>query len=430
MNNIKITRNPFLLFSPFLVLFIIYIIINPTEGLGDERRYLMFAHNLVNGFYSPPMPNINLTNGPGYPIILAPFVAFGFPLRVMALMNAIFYYFSIIFLYKALEQTVSYKMALTFSFFWACYYIAYQNIPFITTETFTYLLVSILIFTLIKSFKSADSKENKKYPFIAGFVFGFIVLTKIAFVYVLLVMLLGGLLLWLTNRKKRNHQINFLILIVAFATVLPYMVYTYNLTGRMFYWNSNSGGVLYWSSTPFKDEYGDWKEDLTQGTLEFGNYNIPGAGDSLKAHHQKDYNEIFKYDGMAQDDAFKKIAINNIKAHPLKYLQNCIYNVGRLIFHYPFSQAIQRPKVLLVLPLNGIVFSLLLFCLIPTFKNWQEIIYPLRIMLIFAFLYLGLSSLVTAYVRMFTIIVPILMFWFAYIFQKSVTINFKFKRKE
>jgi hypothetical protein len=37
--------------------------------------------------------------------------------------------------------------------------------------------------------------------------------------------------------------------------------------------------------------------------------------------------------------------------------------------------------------------------------------------------------MVTALVRMFTVIVPILMVWFAYVFQKATKINFKFDKE-
>ncbi|MDQ2719850.1 MAG: glycosyltransferase family 39 protein [Bacteroidota bacterium] len=434
LKNFKITRNPYLLFFPFLVILIIYVLSKPSTGEGDEARYLMFAHNLTHGFYSPPIPDINLTNGPGYPIILMPFVAMGAPLIVMTLLNAFFYYFSIIFLYKALQEIVSYKVTLIFSFFWACYYIAYQNITGVMTEPFTYLLISILVFSLIKAFKSENFNGGKRYIVLAGFILGYIVLTKIAFMYVLIAMILGSSLFWLFHREVTNYKKGSIVSLIGLATVLPYMIYAYHLTGRMFYWNTNTGASMYWSSNPFPDEYGDWKQDLKQGTVDFGNYNIPGSGDSLIAHHQRDYEVVFHskdftQSGMAPDDAFKKITMDNIKNHPLKYLQNCVYNAGRLMFHYPFSYAVQRPKVLLVFPVQGIIFTLILFCLIPTLINWRKLIYPLKFMLFLTLLYLGLSTMVTAYVRMFTIIVPILLFWFAYIFDNTVKIKLHFNQK-
>ncbi len=431
INNIKLPKNPWLLFLPFLVLYIIFVLIFPTTGhQGDEERYLMFANNLVNGFYSPPAPDINLTNGPGWPIILMPFIALGLPLITITIANAFFYYLSIIFLYKALKETVSYQLTLLFSMLWACYYVAFQNMPFTHTETITYLLVSVLVFSMVKAFKPGAGKESNKYILLAGFMIGYIVLTKVAFGFVLIFMLAGTLILWLTNRRSVNYKKGLFIMLIGLATVSPYMIYIYQLTGRVLYWSTTAGSTLYWSSTPYKEEYGDWKLELKQGPVEMGNYNIPGSGDTLVAHHQEDYNEIYKYKGVEQDDVWKRKAIENIKKHPGKYLQNCVYNIGRLVFHYPFSQAVQRPKVLLVFPANGIILTMMLFCIIPTFKNWRKVSYPIRVMLFFTILYLGASTLVTAYVRMFTIIVPILLFWFAYIFSKTVKVNLGFSKTE
>lgn len=421
----KITKNPYLLFLPFLIIYIIYILINPSDFSGDDIRYLQFAKNLIHGFYSPPAPNIDLTNGPGYPLLLSPFVAMGLPLIYMALLNAVFYYLSIIFLFKALKQTVELNTALIFSCFWACYYIAFQTMNTIVPESFTFFLVSLLIFFLVNIFKTNNFKDARRYIFLAGFTIGFIILTKMIFGYVLLLMLSGCVLFWTTDIKNINYRKGIFILLIAFVTVAPYLIYTYNLTGRIFYWGFGSD-TLYWMSNPYDREYGDWKGELTLGTVSMGNYNIPGADDTLRAHHGKIFQDISQYKGIERDDAFKRIAFFNIKSHPFKYAKNMILNTGRLIFHYPFSYSVQRPKILLVLPLNGIVLTLILFCLFPTFRNWSKIGFHIRFMLFFCFIYLGLSTLVTAYVRMFTIIVPILLFWFAYIIQKSFVIRMKF----
>lgn len=428
--KIKITKNLYLLFLPFLVFFIIFILVNPTKGNGDEHRYLTFAHNLVNGFYSPPSPNLNLANGPGYPIILMLFVALGLPFTYMTLLNAFLYYFSIIFLFKALEKTVSPSLTLIFSLFWACYYLGYQNLPYIMTETLTYFLISVLIFSVVSAFTSNSPSVIRKYIILAGFIFGYIVLTKIAFIYVLFAILFGSSLLWVFNIKNKNLKKSVVITSIAFITILPYLIYAYNLTGEMFYWNTNTGDSLYWNSTPFSNEYGDWKSDLSEGEPGLSNYNIPGAGDTLKAHHQKDFDLINEYSGRQKDSVYKSIAIDNIKMHPLKFLENCVYNAGRLIFHYPFSEAKERPKILLVFPINGIILTLLLFCMIPTLINWRKISFIIKFLLLITFLYLGMSILVSALVRMFTVIVPILIFWFAYIFENTLRIKLKFYNKD
>ena len=191
----------------------------------------------------------------------------------------------------------------------------------------------------------------------------------------------------------------------------------------MFYFGAASD-TLYWMSSPYEGEYGDWKGSLDLNPVEFGNYNIPGSDDSLVAHHKKDFDEVYKLKGdIAQGDMFQKIAIQNIKSRPLKYGQNIFYNIGRIFFHYPFSYAVQRPKSLFVMPLNGILVTFILICLLPTLVFWRKILFPLRLLLFMAILYLGASSLVSAETRMLTIIVPIIIFWFGYIIQKTVRLE-------
>jgi len=101
--NLKSIRNPYLIFSPFLLFFIAYVFFFLTDGVsGDQPRYLMYADNLIHGFYSPP--ELDLRNGPGYPIILVPFVALNLPFVSMTILNAVMHYLSIVFLFKALQQ--------------------------------------------------------------------------------------------------------------------------------------------------------------------------------------------------------------------------------------------------------------------------------------------------------------------------------------
>lgn len=428
-NKKNLYRNPYLIFLPYLIIFIIYVLLIPTDGAaGDQSRYLFYAKNLIQGFYSPPAPNIWLLNGPGYPTILVPFLVLKLPLISITIANAFFYYFSIILLFNALKDIVSFNATLVFSLAWASYSLAYQNMPFIHTETFTYLLVSSLIYLLVKSYAHTNQKILNKYIIFSGFIFGFIVLTKMIFGYVLTVILLGSIVLWILHRKNSNYRKTVIISLLALMTTTPYLAYTYNLTGRFFYWGMGSDS-LYCMSTPYSGEYGDFKIGVSVNPIVAGNYNIPGSDSILRAHYAKDYEELDQKTGLEKDDTYKKLALQNIKSHPLKYAQNVFYNMCRLIFHYPFSYAIERPKVVMVFAVNGIIFTLMLFSLVPTIMNWRKIPIYLKFLLFITILYLGASSLVTAFVRMFTIIVPILLVWFAYIFQNTVKINLKFDKK-
>jgi len=78
---------------------------------------------------------------------------------------------------------------------------------------------------------------------------------------------------------------------------------------------------------------------------------------------------------------------------------------------------------------NGIIAVLILFSLVPTIINWKETIFPIRFMVIFIFLYLGGSVLGSAETRMFTVAVPILLFWITFIVQRTVRVNLRFTKR-
>lgn len=421
MKNIKLTRNPFILFLPFLVFYIAIVFLFPTNGTyGDEGRYLMFAHHIINGFYSTPAPKIDLGNGPGYPIILVPFVAFHFPLIFITLLNAILYYLSIILIFKTLQEITTVKATLIISLFWACYYNSYPYIPHILTETFASFLIPLIIFSIVKTFKQGNSNTSKKYKYLSGFTIGYLALTKLIFGYVILTMLVCMGILWLSKRSSANYRKGLSIFVIAFITTMPYLLYTYHITNRVFYWTSVGGDNLYWMSSPYKDESGSWSyPEQTENPFS------SEIKEFIKLRHQNDFDEVFKHKGtLAQDDAFKTIVVKNIKSHPVKFIENCFSNVGRIIFNFPRSFEFQEPRTLLRLPLNGIIVVLMLFCFIPTIINWHKIIFPIRFLLFFALIYFGGSTLGSAETRMFTIIVPILLIWIAFVIQKIVKVNF------
>jgi 4-amino-4-deoxy-L-arabinose transferase-like glycosyltransferase len=131
-----------------------------------------------------------------------PFLALGLPLITLTILNAFFYYFSIVLLFKSLRELVSFNLTVILSFAWACYLVAYVGLVSIVTETFTYLLVTLLIYSIVKLFKQSKSNVKTKYLILAGFFLGYLVLTKMIFGYVILFLLGWNFLLWVWSRKS------------------------------------------------------------------------------------------------------------------------------------------------------------------------------------------------------------------------------------
>lgn len=422
MKNRKLSQNPFLFFLPLLIFYFVLISLFSSDNIliGDQTRYLIYAGNLLKGYYSPPPPNIDLGNGPGYPILLIPFVALKLPLLFIKLMNGIFYYFSTVFLYKSLQQVVTNRLAFIFSLIWAFYPTFYEQMIFVLPEVFASSLIPLLIFLVLKTFTSNDGPVNKRYAMLAGLVFGYLALTKPIFGYVIMFMLPAMALLWIFNKRSFNYKKGTLILIFSLITTLPYLFYTFNLTGKIFYWSSFGGNNLYWMSTPYEGEYGSWHRNFYDPNTA---QSVPGSEELIKLHHQKAFDVIAKYKGVEQDDRLKELAINNIREHPLKFVKNCISNAGRIVFNFPYSYETQKPNTLMRLPFNGIILVFVLFCLIPTLFNWKRILFPIKFLLFFALLYFGGSLLGSAENRMFVMVVSVLLVWIAYTVQRTVKLN-------
>ena len=339
------------------------------------------------------------------------------------MMNAVLLYLSIVLLYKAAYKIVSTRSALIISLFWACFINSYEYVGKILPEIFTSFLICLLIYCLVNAF---NSDKPKRYMYFSGFTIGYIALTKPIFGYVLLCMLIFTCILWVLNRKIKPYKIATLILTVALATTTPYLIYTYNITGRIFYWCSVGGNNLYWITNTDEYEYGGWFPDpkaLTDDpTTRYT--HVPNFEEHVRVKHEKDFEEINKYKGLEQDDVYKRIAINNIKTHPWKFIKNCVSNVGRIFFNFPYSYKIESPNTLIRLPFTGVIAVLILLCIFPTFKNWRKINFSVRFMLLFAIIYFGGSILGSAETRMLTIVVPIFLLWIAYVLQKTIKVDF------
>ena len=217
-------------FLPLLLLYIIFVLLfAQDEYWGDEERYVIFATNLSNGYYASP-DNLTLWNGPGYPIILLPFVLLKLPWLTAKLMNPLFLFLAVLIFYCMLQMYMKEKCAAFFAYLLGMYppFMRYNH--YLLTETFTTFLICCFLFYFCKM---NQEEENKWDLLIVTSAFlGYLALTKIFFGYVLLAGLILFLILFLLKRRiifKKAAIVYFLALIVC----SPYLFYTYLLTGRL-----------------------------------------------------------------------------------------------------------------------------------------------------------------------------------------------------
>ena len=409
----KLSHNPWLVFSPFLFYYEYIIIINKWPSLYvDEIRYVEYAHHIIHGYYSPPAPHIDLWNGPGYPIVLLPFIALKIRVIYITFLNAVYQYLAVVFLYKALSLTASHKIALVSGLLLAVYPNALSILPILYTEAFTGFLVSSFVYCVTQCY----IKKNNRYLLPAGLVLGYLTLTKIIFGYVLAICLVIFLILLLLKKEKSFYLRPVYILLIAYAVTVPYLTYTWQMTGKFFYWGNSGGMSLYWMSTPFEHEYGDWKMPDLSNKQYPTLFKSPEAVALLKTNHSKELKFILSHrNAVVQDELFKQAAFKNIEKNPLKFASNYCNNFSRMLFNFPYSYAWQDAAIVKNIIIGSLILWSTVAGIILTIVNWRGIIFPVKPLLLIAGVYLLLSGALSAYPRQLDIMMPVLLFWLGYL---------------
>lgn len=375
------------------------------ELRGDEARYISFAQNLLNGFYSPPAPDFNLWSGPGYPLALAPFVALGFGHLQLVLLNVLFLILALVFAYRAFSLFVNQRKALVLLLFLGLYFPISKHIYFVHTECFTWSIVSALAYVMSMRMHRAD------YSFLLDLVIAILlaslVMVKVIFGYVVLVTL-GLLLILLAYTKRRRGVIKGVaILSFTFILCLPWLAYTYSLTGRAMFWTNSSSLSLYTMSTSYDGEYGDWQSP-----------NL-----LVESPHHKDFiTQARTKDVLGQYDAYRQKALENIKNNKLGYARNWVFNITRMLFELPnhkrarigYSWLKSTIPILVLLPV-------LYMCFVLHLKKRKVVRGEISVSLIVVLVYLFGSSLVSSMERMFFITLPFWMVYIAYFWGRFTT---------
>lgn len=401
-------------FIPLLVLYIIIVLVFSNDSQqGDEGRYIGYAYNLLNGFYSPHGVDINLWNGPGYPIILVPFFGFHIPPIFAKLLNAVFLFLAVIYFYFTLSLFVRERVAIIFAYLFGLYFPMFPNLPLLLTEIFAVFLSCGFIFHFCKWSRGIQRRSN----LVASAVFlGYLALTKVFFGFVILAGMVIFLLLSLIKLRRnlpnacllgRQGSRVFLsalpVYLGAFLVCIPYLIYTYALTGKTFYWGNAGGMSLYWTSTLDDNEFGETY--ISEWVLIQTDF----------PSHKEFLSKIVTLPLIRQDEELKKQALKNIRSNPKKYVINCMSNMGRMWFSFPYSYTKQKLSTFFYIIPNMFLLVLLIFCLYPYFARLSLGPPELHSLVLFGAITFFGSSLLGAYPRQLFPIVPVILLFIAFI---------------
>ncbi len=243
---------------PFLPLLAIYIVVFPvfsTPGkMGDEIRHIKYADNLTHEFYTNS-DNPDIGNGPGYPLVLSLLVLIESPYSIIKLLNIAFIIGAVVYFYGTLVIYISQIPAIVSCYLFGLYPPLLKWMIYMYSESLSVFLICGLLYHFIKL--NRQTSNRYLHLTLSAFFLGFLASTKVIFGYVILTTAIFYLLYYLFKRS-RNTRNGLSVLTGGFIVCIPFLFYTYTLTGKMFYWRTQGGEILYWHSSPYPYEYGDW----------------------------------------------------------------------------------------------------------------------------------------------------------------------------
>ena len=417
----KVLHKKNFVLAPLLIIYVlISTFFSENTFQGDEGRYIRFAENLLNGYYAIPglRPGF-LWNGPGYPIIISPFIYFKAPLIIIKLLNSVFLFIGVIFLYRSFRFRLDNKKSLILTYFAGLthpYFL--RAITLVLTESISFFLISISLYYFLKFY----TQNRGKYLVIFTISSGLLILTKVFFSYVFLALGFISGLIWIFYKQK-NKIIPFLKLsFFPFIVCLPYLFYTYSLTGKLFYWSDAGGSSLYSMSTPYENEYGDWFPPDNRAFQDVKSKYVKNNINSVKENHFRFLKSLDSLNGIEKDKKLKEKAISNIVNNKIKYLKNIIYNFSRMAFRYPFTRFESLPLLIIISVFHFSILFLPLMVSIKKIIAKKDRAY--LIILTFFTIYLLGTLLLSSTTRFIFPIYPILIFIISFLFtHEKNTVN-------
>ena len=406
---------------PFLPLLVVYVILilffSPNQLVGDETRYMYYANNITEGFYADSVDPW-IRNGPGYPLAIVLPVLLKTPFLFIRLLNIVFLAMALWSFYKLLAMYIkSPRIVITICYVLGLYPPLARSVTGILSESFSIFLVCGFLYFFIRL--CTHQLKQRRNLVLSGLFLGILTLTKVIFGYVILLGILGCLVTYIFNRSKKV-KLSLFTFIISFSLCIPYLAYTQHVTGKKFLWGTHGGEMLYWRSTPFENEYGDWiSADIITGKSES---NYIGT-ESLIANHGKFIKSLEPYSALERDSIYQEKAIENIKTYPTKFVKNTVASGFRLFYNYPYTHMPLKVSTYFYLVPNTFLIVFLLitsFLIVTRLKIVPFEIYVLGLM---ALIFMGGLTLLDGRVRHLLPIVPVLIFIMAYTLNRFVQLK-------
>ena len=431
--------NPWGISLPLFLLFLLDVfLLGKNVPLSDGIRYWITASDILDGFRTTPvLEGYLLYNGPFYPLLLSFFKWIGFSVKACIYLNAIFLYVGFTFFLKTIIPLVGLKKGIL-----ATYLLAMID-PFLFywgaklySEPLAILFICLILYHSVSYFKEATSKRVLGIAVLITLL----ILTRVIFAYVILVITVVGFVgyfIFKNNFYKKITKLGAFTMLFC----LPYLAFTYSVTHKIFYWSGNGGALLYWTSSPYEADMGEWHTFKINHDHFAARYNSFSGLDSLylrnvndiiidkiNSNHLDFAKSLEGKNILESDDALKLKAIENIKDHPLKFIKNWTLNTGRFLVGIPHAMYHKPPFSPLFTLLNTMKSAFLLCFLligIILFLRGSVIGNPFLFwVLLLLVVYLGGQSILAVQSQRFLLpIYPLIIFFITVVLNNSITLK-------
>jgi hypothetical protein len=397
--------------SPLLLVYVLATFFFARRA-SDERNYVELAHNLLDGHYAglgwrPATPygtsadpaHPDLWFGPGLPAALAPLVALHLPIELLRLTGALFLFGAVVVFHRLLRLRVGEGTALVGAYTLGVYFPFYVLLPTVHSEPLAILLIVSMLYFLSRYLAGG----RYAYAMAAAVAAAGVALTRVAYGWVLTGMVIAFGVWWLVSRRRAALRVAG-VYALALVLCLPWLAFTYSVTKRFFVWGNSGTLSLYWMSSPYPQDLGDWRG---------GAYEVV-VSDPKLAHHRRFFLELSPLDPTEQNRRLERRAIENIRGSPLKFLENVAANVSRMTLGFPFSAKQQTLNTLYYLVPNSLILWAVVGCALLVVA--RRVAFPFEGVAFGAFAAFGfaLHAVLASFPRMLMPLIPIGL-WFIFV---------------
>ena len=334
------------------VLLLVSALTNPGRPTGDEGPIIAAAHRLLQGRYAVlgAMDGTKyLWHGPGLPAVLAPLVALGVSLNGLRLTSPLLMFVAVLLFYRLLRLRLSPRGALIGAYALGLYGPAYYTLGTVAKEPLALLLSIGMLDGTARYLRDG----RRRHAVIAGLSLGALVMTRLEYGWVVIVALGIGLVWWVVTvvRSRAAPQVTraprrwVLVCAIGLIACVPWLTYTYAVTGHLFYWGNSGGLSLYWMAAPGSNPLGEWHAPHTvmrQASL---------------ASYRPFFNYLATLKPVQRDLELQHVAVTHALAHPGSYALNLLANVGRMFVGFPFPFTLPVAVIAGLIIINGALLT-------------------------------------------------------------------------